>query len=341
MTTDSSSTIKWAAYCIIIISCCLLLYFAGNIVLPFILSLFIAILLLPVVEVLKKIYIPTWLGALIAMALVGTVILAIGFFLYIEMDVMIKELPVLVKEKHLLSNTDAFIQELDIQQRLQNVSAEVIRNSTSYLKNVLTYLSSTLAILFLIPVYVFFMLINSDRVSAYVKERYKNKSTRGYYVIELIRKSIQRYTFGLLMVMFIVGILISAGLWIIGIPYWPVLGMLAALLGLFPYVGIVLGALLPVTIAYLTKDSYWYPISVVLLFVFIQFLEGNLITPKVVGNAVNINPVALMLALLIVGSLSGILGLILTIPMMGVLRILMEQSNELRPFAKLLANSDE
>lgn len=275
------------------------------------------------------------------MGLVGTVLTAIGFFLFFEMDVMIKELPALVKDKHLISNTDAFIQELDIQHRLESISADIIRNSTSYLKNVLSYLSSTLAILLLIPVYVFFMLINRDRVDAYIRERYKNKSSRGFYVIELIRKSIQRYTFGLLLVMLVVGTLISIGLWIIGIPYWPVLGMIAALLGLFPYVGVILGALLPVTIALLTKDSYGYPIAVVALFGFVQFLEGNLITPKIVGNAVNINPVALMLALLIVGSLSGILGLILTIPMMGVFRILMEQSDELRPIAKLLSNSDD
>jgi predicted PurR-regulated permease PerM len=77
------------------------------------------------------------------------------------------------------------------------------------------------------------------------------------------------------------------------------------------------------------------------LFVLVQFLEGNVITPNIIGNAVNINPVILMLGLLLMGTLSGILGLVLTIPMLAVLRILFEASDDLRPYARLMANDDE
>src|SRR5690606_20297153 len=133
-------------------------------------------------------------------------------------------------------------------------------------------------------------------------------------VAQSINQSVRNYISGLFFVVLTVGILLSTGLYFLDIPYWLLLGILCALLTLLPYIGVFIGALLPITIAFLTKDSLFYPISVLVLFVLVQFLEGNLITPKIIGNAVNLNPIVLILGLLIMGALSGILGLILIIP---------------------------
>jgi predicted PurR-regulated permease PerM len=228
----------------------------------------------------------------------------------------------------------------EVAAKVNEYSQDIINFGMGYLQKSVSYISSTLFMIAMIPVYIFFMLMSRDRVDAYLMSRHNENLEKTNTVVSDIKKSIQKYIIGLTSVIIVVSTLLSIGLYFLDIPYWLLLGVLCGLLGLFPYIGVALGALLPLTIAILTKDALWYPIAVLGLFILVQFLEGNVITPNIIGNAVNINPVALMLALLFMGVISGILGLILTIPTLAVVRILMESSDELRPYAKLLAHKE-
>ena len=333
---------KWANYSIVIIALCLLLYYGGNVVLPFIFSIFITILLLPLVNFLERIYFPKWLAAIIAVTLITGLLGGIGFFVYTEIDVMARGLPEIIKQnKGVFQQTGDWFASFEIADQLEQFSKEIVSNSAGYLQYILSYISSTLFMIVTIPVYVLFMLIYRSRVEAFINLKYQSNLAHAQLVGKKINKSVQNYIIGLFFVVLSVSVLLSTGLYFLDIPYWLLLGILCGLLTLLPYIGVVIGALLPLTIAFLTKDSLFYPISVMALFIIVQFLEGNVITPNIIGNAVNVNPVALMLGLLLMGALSGILGLILTIPILAVVRILFDSSEEFKPFAKLLANSDE
>ncbi len=336
-----NNTAKWAHYSIILITIVLALFYLGNVILPFILSLFLTILLLPVVQLLDKLWFPKWLSALIAVGIFTGIVGAIGFFLYDEINALIKNLPGMIsKESAALYHVEKFISSPEVAAKVSEYSQDIIEFGMVYLKKSVSYISSTIFMIAMIPIYIFFMLMSRDRIDAYLSARYGENQEKSIQVVRDVKKSIQQYILGLTAVIIIVGTLLAAGLYFLDIPYWLLLGVLCGLLGLFPYIGVVIGALLPLTIAILTKDALWYPIAVMGLFALVQFLEGNVITPNIIGNAVNINPVALMLALLFMGVISGILGLILTIPSLAVVRILMESSDELRPYAKLLAQKE-
>ena len=105
---------------------------------------------------------------------------------------------------------------------------------------------------------------------------------------------------------------------------------------MIPYIGIAIGATLPAIFALITKDSAWYAVGVVAVHAFVQFLEGNFITPKVTGSRISINALAAILALLIGNLLLGIAGMILAVPAVGILKILLATSKSLRPFVILL-----
>jgi predicted PurR-regulated permease PerM len=338
---STGNTAKWAHYAIILTAILMALYFLGAIILPFLLALYLTVLLLPIANLFDKLWFPNWLSALIAVSVLTGIFGGIGFFLFNEITIMAKELPSMISsENQAVEQIQKFIKSPELAAKINDYSQDIIDFGVSNLQNSLTYLSSTVFTIAMIPVYILFMLLSRFRVNAFLDTRYGEKNDHAYKVLQDLKKSIRKYLLGLTTVMMVVSTLLATGLYFLGIPYWLVLGVICGLLGLFPYIGVAIGALLPLTIALLTKDSLFYPLAVLGLFVVVQFLEGNVITPNIIGNAVNLNPVVLMFALLLMGSISGILGLILTIPSLAVARILMDSSEELRPYAKLLANDD-
>jgi predicted PurR-regulated permease PerM len=93
--------------------------------------------------------------------------------------------------------------------------------------------------------------------------------------------------------------------------------------------------------ALLLGDSIITPLLVIAVFGTVQFLEGNFISPRIVGSKVSINPYMAMLALIIGGELWGISGMILFVPLIGILRVVFEQIDDLKPYGYLLGNRIE
>jgi predicted PurR-regulated permease PerM len=143
------------------------------------------------------------------------------------------------------------------------------------------------------------------------------------------------------LVILIVAVLNITGLLILGIDYAFFFGALGALLTIIPYVGIFIGALLPILMSLVTKDSAWYAVGVAGIFFFVQILEGNFITPNVVGSKVSINPLVAIVGLILGGMLWGAPGMILAIPFMAVIKVIFDSVEGLRPYGFVLGDSEE
>ena len=152
------------------------------------------------------------------------------------------------------------------------------------------------------------------------------------------QKMSYKYLTGLGLVMIILGVLNSTGLWIIGIDYAFFWGFLAAFLAVIPYVGTFIGGALPFLYALSTTETMWQPIAVVALFLTIQTIEGNIITPKVVGSSIQLNPLAAIFALFLGGFVWGVEGLVLALPLVAILRIFMVHTDRFRPFGLLMSD---
>ena len=150
---------------------------------------------------------------------------------------------------------------------------------------------------------------------------------------------VRGYISGLAIVVFIAGVLNSIGLLILGIDHAIFFGFLSGCLTIIPYVGIAIGATLPAILALITKDSMWYAVGVVGVHGFVQFLEGNFITPKITGSRISINAMAAILALLIGGKIWSIPGMILAVPTIGIVKILLSYSKSFKPLASLMDDS--
>ena len=128
---------------------------------------------------------------------------------------------------------------------------------------------------------------------------------------------------------------------LLGIQHAVFFGSLAAVLTIIPYIGILFGSLLPILFALVTKDSLWYPVGVALLFWGVQFLEGNFITPNIIGGKVSINPFAAIIALFLGGMIWGALGMILSLPVLAIVKVVCDIVPSLQPIGFLLDNPPE
>ncbi|MBK9018163.1 MAG: AI-2E family transporter [Saprospiraceae bacterium] len=188
-------------------------------------------------------------------------------------------------------------------------------------------------------IYIFLFLLYRSAFKNFIlmqTHQTKRESTHG--LLESVQKVIQGYLQGLVMVISIMGILNSVGLCVIGIKHPFFWGFLAAMLAVIPYIGTFIGGLLPFLYAIGTANEAWQPVAVVILFVVVQVLEGNFITPKVVGSSVSINPLAALIALLVGAEIWGIVGMILSLPCIAILNELLKQSDAWRPVSLLISD---
>ncbi|WP_418263177.1 AI-2E family transporter [Flavobacterium faecale] len=220
---------------------------------------------------------------------------------------------------------------------------EIVKQNSSSIIQFLTKSGGILSDFILSPLYMFLFLLYRNFLVSYIY-----KSTAGIYSKSKTRKILselykvqQNYLLGLVSVMIIVGLLNSIGLLILGIDYPFFFGFLCALLLLVPYIGIIIGSLLPALVALATKDSYLYAVGVIGIFGFIQFIEGNFITPKITGNKVSLNAFASILSIVLFSMLWGIPGMILALPITASLKVIFDNSYNLTNFGFLLGEAKE
>jgi predicted PurR-regulated permease PerM len=196
--------------------------------------------------------------------------------------------------------------------------------------------------LFLIPVYAALLLYNREVFVQFLAKLTGSRYSRQLRVV-LIETTHTYFNFikGMVLVYVIVGILNSIGLMALGIPHAILFGMLTAVMTIIPYIGIFVSALLPITIAWITKDSIWYPLGVIAVFTFVQYLEANLIFPKVVATQLKVSTWAMLIAIVAGGLLWGVSGMILFIPFVGILKIVSDYIPEWEALKILLGRAEK
>ena len=234
------------------------------------------------------------------------------------------------------------VSENAILARLKTSANSALANASSYVQTAFSSVGGILANTLLLPIFIFFMLCYRDFFREFFF--YAFKSTNQQKVNDTLIKIynvVHGYLFGLITVMGIVGVLNSVGLMVLGIPYAWFFGILASLLMLFPYIGIAIGSILPALFALAVKDSFWYSLGVIGWFQFVQFLEANIITPKVVGSKVSVNPLMSILAIILGGLLFGLAGLILAIPMVAMLKVIFDAMPTMAHFGFLIGETEK
>lgn len=160
-------------------------------------------------------------------------------------------------------------------------------------------------------------------------------------VLEILDESkslIQNYLIGIIIETGLVAFLNVAGLFILGIQYAFLIGVLAAILNIIPYIGGIVAMGLIVIIVLATKSPI-YVLRKLILFGFIQFLDNNFIMPKVVGSKVKLNEFIAIVAVLVGSALWDISGMFLSLPIIAILKVIFDRIDSLKPVGFLFGKN--
>ncbi|MDO7849782.1 AI-2E family transporter [Hymenobacter sp. M29] len=227
---------------------------------------------------------------------------------------------------------------------------EVIDNSLNslkesaggYLGSTLSTTATVLSVTTLIPIYIFCFLYYRDHMRQFLfRFVAPDKRTSVLHTMDGVQTVVQAYIQGLFTVIVIVAVLNAIGLLLLGVKFAVFFAIFASVLAVIPYIGIMVGATIPAVITLVETGSPAKAAAVVGVFLVVQFLEGNFITPMVTGSKVSINPMAAIVALILGGELWGTPGMILSIPLIAVIKVVLDASKSTEPWGFLLGDVAE
>ena len=311
-----------------------------DIMVPLAFSILLAILLNPLTNWFQQKKIPQPVSIAIAMLIAFLVIAAILYFVSSQIISFGADLPLFKKKFAELFHS--------AQQSIQHGIGISVKQQQQYIDNVKTSLKplinstigtvfGSLAIVILLPVYTFLFLYYKKLILNFLFEVFDDKSSKEVAVVlHQTKGAIQNYMIGLLLEGLIVAILNSLALMLLGLKYAILLGVIGAIVNVLPYIGGILAILFPVIIATVTKEGFHTQLWIIIAYIVIQFIDNHFLIPVIVSSRVKINALISIVIVLLGASIWGIPGMFLSIPFIGVLKIIFDRVPELQPWGKLL-----
>jgi predicted PurR-regulated permease PerM len=197
--------------------------------------------------------------------------------------------------------------------------------------------TTILANIALISLITYFMLLYQTAFRNFVLSQlnpeYRESMNK---LFSQLQKLAKRYMIGQGLVIIILGVLIGSGLWLIGVPYPFFWGFLAGFFELIPYVGTTIGAVLPFTYMLMVSDTLWQPWALLAWYILVQQIEGNIISPNVMGASIKVNPLFIIIGLFLGGYFWGISGMILALPVLAISKEVFRSFDLLAPISYLM-----
>lgn len=337
--------IKFTFKLLMILLLGLLLIQGQNIIVPFIFSILLSILLLPVTNFLeKKLHVPRSIANL---STVVFSLLIIGWIIYFfsrEIAGFLQDIPSI--KSHLEAHYETLQNWIQTKfnispgqqtSMLNNATKNVQNSSTTVIGETFFTITNIFFYIIITAIYTFLLLFYRHMIKTFILEIFTEKNEKD--VTEVLIESqaiVQKYMVGLAIEMAIIAVLNTSLFLIIGIKYAVFLGLLTAILNIVPYIGILSGviftSLITLTTSIHLSDIVWIIIGLEV----IHFFDSNFLMPRIVGSKVKINALVTILGVVIGGSLLGLSGIFLALPTIAILKVIFDRVDDLKPWGKLM-----
>jgi predicted PurR-regulated permease PerM len=326
---------------------CIIIVFGKNVIVPFIFSILLSILLLPVTNFLsRRLLFPKILANLTAVIFALLVIALLIYFFSHQIARFLVDIPSIKEhlEKH-YETLQRWIQQkfnvstLQQEVLIQNASGNVKTTGTAFIGETFFTITQTIFYVIMVAIYTFLILFYRHMIRRFLFAVF-NKSHENEIAEVLVESKgiVQRYMLGLITEMGIIAILNSSVLLIIGVKYAIFLGVFTAILNIIPYVGIFAGILFTSLITLTTSSHLSDILWIIVSFEIIHFLDANVLMPRIVGSKVKINALITILGVVIGGMLVGLPGIFLALPVIAILKIIFDRIEEMKPWGTLLGD---
>ncbi|WP_039867454.1 AI-2E family transporter [Pedobacter sp. BAL39] len=316
---------------------------------PLLTSFLLSLLLMPLANFMEtKWKFKRSLAAIVSVVLMIAVISAILFFLANQLTDLWADWPLLKQQaEHSFHDVQGWISAtfgVNTQKQidyLKDSTSTALATSASVLGATLMTLSSTLLFLSFLLLFTFFIL-NYRRVlftflTSVFKEEHTEKVSE---IVKRIQYIIKKYITGLFLQMFIVTVLMIFVLWLLNVKYAVLLGLITGIFNIIPYIGIFTALLISVLITFATAGVAKV-LLVIIAFVAVHALDGNILMPLVVGSKVKINALFAFIGIVVGEMVWGISGMFLCIPYLAMLKIIFDRIDSLKPWGVLLGGEDK
>jgi len=320
------------------------LYIGQQILTPLGFAFMFSILLRPLEKKLIKWHIPKILAIIITLVIAILFVAALITFLSKQIASFVKDMPVLKNNlnnlwdqlQHWLTRTFHLSEEQQ-QKIIDKAKSDTLDNLEPV--GTLNIITTSIATIVLVPVYTFLFLYYRMLLLRFVTEIFDKKHYQNVQeVIHEIRYVMQHYIIGLLTETSIVAILNITGLLILGAPFAILLGIIAAILNLIPYIGGFVAVVLTALITFTNTDSITKMIWAVIVLMIVQFIDNNFLVPKVIASRVKLNALISIIGVLIGGALCGVAGMFLSIPLIAICKVVFDRVQGLEPWGRLLGD---
>lgn len=322
-----------------------ILYFGKQIFIPISFAALISFVIYPICAWLEKRGVSRLTAIVINVSLLVLIVVAVVSLMIAQFVTFVDEWPgvqlKLVSTSADLSNflMDSFGLSQDLQSRwFSHMMDQAGSGFLHFLQQTVSIsVLSAVNLLVLIPVYTVLILYYRGLWLSVLCALFPGEKKE--QLIDMLLLTIRAYhnfIKGMALVYLLVGVLNSVGLLLLGVPHAILFGFIASVLTFIPYIGIIIGSLLPITMAWISHDSIWYPVAIVAIFTFVQYLEANVIFPLSVSSRLRVNTLVMLIAIFVGGLLWGMAGMILFVPFVGMAKLIADHSPSLQTLSLIL-----
>jgi len=323
-----------------------ILVLGTQIIMPIAMAFFISIVLLPIYQFFIRKRLPETLAIFLSIFLMLILVGFIVWFFSSQITALVSDFPLIKKNitTHLNSLSEWINEKTNFSTRdqldlINDQSNKLLNYASNLASGAANSVSSTLVFMGLLPIYIYLLLYYKNLLLRFVfmwfPEDHHEKVREALLESKVIIKS---YLLGLLIQITYMTILLGGILMIIGIKHALLIAVIFAFLNLIPYVGALIGNCIGVLITLTSSDELWPILAVLGTIAFVQFLDNNILMPRIVGSKVKINALGTIVGVFVGGSLAGISGMFLSLPIIAVLKIVFDRSSTFRQWGVLLGD---
>lgn len=325
---------------IILVAFLYLLSLVTAVYFPVIIAVILSFILNPLVNIFCRIKIsplnlvmPRGFAVLLAFLFTCLMVMIIAKFVFMpfirEFDKFAANLPVLIQKiQQITIEIQARAHQVTFPENVSSIVQQAVSSAASFsvglvrkLVNSIFDLASRIIELVVVPVLTYYFIkdwqvLKNSFISIFPKERKSQVQT----IIAEMAAVISGYIRGQFCISIAVGLTVFCGMYLLGVDYPLVLGLLATLTETIPIIGPIIGAVPAILLAFLSSPTL--AIKVVLFFIIVHQIENHLIVPNIMGHTIDLHPATVIIVLLIGGQLYGIIGMMLAVPVTALLKVM-------------------
>jgi AI-2 transport protein TqsA len=336
-------------------------YYAQSILIPIIAAIYIAYLIYPLAEFFDKLRFPKWINIIIVVLLTFFLIFSISYLFFKQIQLFLKSWTVYQERLSTLFNSwwlqlHTLLQTIEktpVPNTAQSLSATaappyehptlIARFFTddqifTYLPKVFIPISTLITTIVIVLVIAFFLIYTQVSLKQKLADLLgEHNASKTMNIIREVSFAVQNYILGRAIIMAFIAITTTIGLSIIGVKYAFLWGIVIALLNWIPFFGVLIATIMPVLVALVQFPTIWPAIWVVILYTVVQLIDNLLLSPILLGEKVNLNPIIVLISFMFWTWLWGIMGAILAVPITATIKVICDQIDSLKPISIILS----